>query len=157
MRIACSSSCLTTRDQSDPLLQQCRTGEMQSMLRCYATSRPASVVQAGGMSDSDTPKYSRKKQDLSKHKRALQSKCRWTVWVPVTLTLILVVCLYLRRHHSDVASGYWSHISAIKTSDQNLSYYYRVSADMWTLLISYSISCSTCMSPDNKKTSEHHH
>ena len=82
------------------------------------------MLQNCKMSDLDTPRHHRKRHELKKQKRPARQRCKWTLWVPVSVLVLLAVCVYLKDHPSDVA--YWSHISAVKTSDQNLTYYYKV-------------------------------
>jgi len=93
-----------------------------------------SVVQTFTMNDPDnTPRYNRKRQDHKKQKRLTRQRCKWTLWVPVSILVLLAVCVYLKDHPSDVA--HWGHISAVKTSEQNLTYYYKVCAfKQWSWL-----------------------
>ena len=76
------------------------------------------------MSDPDTPRHHRKRQDMKKHRRTVRQRCKWTLWLPVSILLLVAVCVYFKEHPSDVT--HWGHISAIKTSEQNLTYYYKV-------------------------------
>ena len=115
------------------------------------------------MSDSDTPKYSRKRQDSKKHKRGLHSRCRWTLWVPVSVLVLLAVCLYFRGHPSAQVAN-WGSIRAIKTSDQNLTNFYKVAFGKCLHLLMWQFfmpcircaSCSDSESPNMQAMTSYH-
>ena len=76
------------------------------------------------MNDLDTPRHHRKRQELKKQKRPGRQRCNWTLWIPVSILALVAICVYLKDHPSDVA--HWGHSSAVKTSDKNLTHYYKV-------------------------------
>lgn len=82
------------------------------------------------MNDSETPKYldtdtpkhrHRKLQEFKKQRRFGHQKCRWALWLPVSVLAIVAVSIYLNGRPSDVNS--WAHVS---TADKNLTYWYKV-------------------------------
>jgi len=82
------------------------------------------LLQTCVMNDLDTPRHHRKRQDLKKQKRPGRQRCNWALWVPVSILVLVAICVYLKDHPSDVA--HWGHTSAVKTSDKNLTHYYKV-------------------------------
>lgn len=77
--------------------------------------------------DSDTPRHRhRKLQELKKQKRSGRQKCRWALWLPVSVLAIVAVSIYLKGRPSNVT--HWAHISA---PDKNLTYWYKVTSQCY--------------------------
>lgn len=101
-----------------------------SLLACLYRQWHAMCFAAPEMSDSGTPKYldsdtprhrHRKLQELKKQKRFGRQKCRWALWLPLSVLAIVAVSIYLKGRPSNVT--HWAHISA---PDKNLTYWYKV-------------------------------
>lgn len=80
---------------------------------------------AGGavMRQFEASKAYKRRQDSLKRRSFLSCR-RWTVWAPVSLLVLVAVCMYLKGHPADL--NHWHHSNGL-SSERNLTYYYKVS------------------------------
>lgn len=78
------------------------------------------------MRHSDAVRHHKRRQDSLK-KRSNSYCKRWSlhIWIPVSILVLLAVCMYLKDHPSDMA--HWRHLGHLSTSEKNLTYYYKAS------------------------------